>query len=108
MIKKSTSRIVLIYGIIIAGLGYLGYYQSQSKASLWAGLGSGTILILSSLLMFANRSIGIYIGLATTLLLSGIFGYRYAATQGNLPALLSILSGAMLIYLLIQIGHWKK
>ena len=106
--KKSTSWAVLIYGVVIAALGYLGYYQSQSKASLWSGLGSGLVLVLSSLAMFSCRKLGMYAALLMTLLLTAIFCYRYAITHGTLPAVLSIISGGMLIYLLAQIGKWKK
>lgn len=106
--KKSTSWTVLFYGLAIAALGYLGYHQSQSKASLWSGLGSGSLLILSSLAMFFHRKGGVYAALTVTLLLTIIFCYRYTLTHGALPAVLSIISGGMLIYLLVQIGKWRK
>ncbi len=108
MIKQSTAWTVLIYGLVIMGLGYLGYYQSHSKASLGAGLGSGAFLILSSLILFKKNRAGLWLSLGTTVLLSAIFCYRYAVTQGTLPGILALISGAMLIYLLTQSGRWKK
>lgn len=108
MMKKSTGWAVLIYGVVVMGLGYLGYHLSQSKASLGAGLGSGVALILSSLAIFFQKRSGIYASLALTALLMAIFCYRYKATGGALPAVLAGISGGMLIYLLVQIGKWKK
>ena len=108
MIKKSMQRAVLIYGVVIAILGYIGYHESQSKASLWSGLGSGLILVLSSLVMPSRRNLGIYTSLAVTTLLTIIFCYRYGITQGTLPAILAIISGGMLVYLSVQTVKWRK
>jgi uncharacterized membrane protein (UPF0136 family) len=103
-LKKSTRWIVLIYGLLILGLGVLGYYQSHSKASLLSGLGSGSLLILCS--FFQKK--GLYMSLILTTLLAAIFCYRYAATQGHIPAFLATISGGMLIYLLVQTASWRK
>jgi uncharacterized membrane protein (UPF0136 family) len=108
LIKKSTGWVLLVYGLVIIGLGYLGYHQSQSMASLKAGMGSGILLIISSFFVFFKYRAGNYMGLIITFLLTAIFCYRYAVSQGSLPAVLAVMSGGMLIYLLVQVGKWKK
>ena len=106
--KKSTIWAVLIYGIVIGVLGYIGYHHSQSKASLFSGLGSATFLVLSSLMMLFRRNSGLYLSLGATLFLTVTFCYRYSITHGMIPAILAVLSGGMLLYLLVQMGRWKK
>lgn len=108
MLKKSTSWVVLIYGLLIAGLGYLGYYQKGSMISLYTGGGAGAILILSSFLMFASLRFGSYIALTATVLLTALFSVRYSMTQNSLVASLAVLSAMMLIYLLAQTTKWKR
>ena len=108
MIKKSTSWTIFIYGAIIIGLGYLGYHQSQSKASLISGGISGTFLLISSLLMFSQKKIGSYMSLIVTALLTGVFSYRYALTKATIPAILAVISAGVLIFLFTQLGRWKK
>lgn len=87
--------------------GYVGYLEAESLVSLWAGLASGGILVLSALGMFAQQSLGIYVSLAMTFLLTAMFSYRYAVTAKNVPAMLAIFSGGMLLFLLARFGKWK-
>lgn len=108
MLKKSTSWSVLIYGLILVGLGFYGYIQSASKVSLYAGAGFGGLLILSSIAMFANQKWGGLIALALTLSLTAIFAYRYSITTKAIPAILAVLSGFMLLFLLSQATSWKE
>jgi uncharacterized membrane protein (UPF0136 family) len=108
MLKKSTSWCVLIYGLILIGLGYWGYHKGGSITSFYAGGGFGALLVLSSLFMFAQKRFGAYSALTLTLLLTGLFGIRYSITHKNVPAILAVLSGAMLLFLMAQTARWKK
>lgn len=107
MIKKSTSWCVLIYGIVLILLGFWGY-QEGSQVSLYAGAGFGALLIISSLLMFAGWKVGSYIALAITLALTVVFAIRYSATGKSVPAIMAVLSGAMLLFLLAKLARWRK
>ncbi len=97
-----------IYGLLLIGLGYLGYYQGHSKISLYMGAGFGGLLILSSLAMFAHRKWGCYSALALTTILTITFALRYSSTGKMIPAVLSVLSGGMLLFLLALTAKWKK
>ncbi len=108
MLNKTTIWCILIYGLIILGLGCLGYVEAGSKASLWSGLGFGLLLILSALSMFSGRTIGAYVSLGATILLTVVFAYRYSASGKGLPAILAILSAGMLLFLLIRFAKWKS
>ena len=108
MLKKSTSWSVLIYGLLLIGLGYFGYSEAGSKISFYMGGGIGGLLMLSSLLMFARYKIGAYGAVILTLILTATFGIRYSLTHKGLPAVLAVLSGGMLLFLLAKTAKWKK
>lgn len=86
----------------------MGYHFGGSKASLMMGGGFGVLLILCSLAMFAKNKLGAYIAAILTLFLTGTFAYRYTITEKPVPAILAVLSGGMLLFLLAQIAKWKK
>lgn len=107
MFKKTTCWIVLLYGVILAVLGYVGYHNAGSKPSLIMGLGFGTLMILSAILLFAKNRIGIYSSILITLLLTATFAIRYNASAKTIPAVLAVLSAGMLIFLLMQNVKWR-
>lgn len=107
MFSKSTISLVLCYGIVILSLGCYGYYMTGSLASLLSGGISGGLLILSALSMFAGQSLGAYTALVVTIFLTGLFSYRYALTGKGIPAILAVLSAAILLFLLAKFGKWK-
>lgn len=108
MFKKATCWTVLIYGFIILGLGLYGYFEKASHASLYAGTGLGILLVLSAALMFNHVLFGAYAALALTVALTATFGIRYSLTHKGVPAILAVLSGGMLFFLLTQSVKWRK
>ena len=108
MFKKTTCWIVLFYGIILAILGYVGYHNAGSKPSLILGAGFGILMMGSAGLLFAKNQLGIYSSVVITLLLTITFSIRYISSEKMLPAILAVLSGGMLVFLLLQSGRWKK
>ena len=108
MVKKSTQIAVLTYGILLVALGILGYVKAGSAMSLYAGSGSGVLLVLCALLLHYQIRFASYATVALTLLLTGMFAYRYTATSKTLPALLAVLSGGMLLYLLAALTKWRR
>jgi len=108
MLTKTPTWFILIFGIVIIVLGYIGYRDSGSAASLWAGLILGGLLVLSGLGMMAGQKAGAYVALGATILLTGVFAYRYAVTGKGMPALLAVLSAGMLLFLLSRYGKWKS
>lgn len=108
MLKKSTSWSVLIYGLLLIGLGYWGYHLKGSMISLYLGLGFGAVLLLSSLLMFLEVKFGAYVAVIVTMILTVTFGVRYSLTHKGVPAIMAVLSGGMLLFLLAKTAKWKK
>ncbi len=108
MLKKSTCWAVLIYGLVLVGLGSLGYYLTESLISLYAGVASGGLLIVCSSLMFANYKTGSYLALAIALALTAMFSIRYSMTGKGFPATMAVISAGMLLFLLAQMAHWRR
>lgn len=106
--NKTTIWFILIYGIVIVVLGYIGYRESNSIPSLWAGLILGGLITLSGIGLLAGQKVGGYVALTATLLLTAVFAYRYAITGKGMPAILAVLSAGMLLFLLTQFGKWKS
>ncbi len=108
MLDKVTKWSVLAYAIVLMALGLIGYLMANSLPSLIMGSGIGFLLLLCAILMFLGKRIGLILATILTLLLAGFFAFRYSLTKALFPALLSVLSGAMLIFLLFHLARWKK
>ncbi len=108
MIKKTTTWPVMIYGLLIIGSGCMGYYQGGSQISMYAGVGFGVLLVISSILMFCGYRFSSYAALILTLGLTATFAIRYSITGKGLMATFAVLSGGMLLYLLGRTIHWKR
>lgn len=108
MIKATTTWTVLVFGLLIIGLGVLGYIQSGSMISLYSGGGFGILLVLSSFFMFYKMRFGAYAALVLTLALTAVFAIRYSMTGKGLPAIMAVVSGGMLLFLLARTVHWRR
>ncbi|MBU6382907.1 MAG: hypothetical protein KGQ49_01660 [Verrucomicrobia bacterium] len=93
--------VVFIYGLLIFGLGWIGYFKGGSLVSLVMGVVFGALLIVSALLLFSGRRVGFYSAFILTILLTATFTIRYLSTHKELPAILAVLSAATFLYLLI-------
>ncbi len=98
---------MLVYGLAMFILGLVGHWKGGSIISLIAGVGFGVLLLISSLLMFRHKSAGMYASTIFTFLLTAVFGVRYTITHKPIPAILAVLSGGMLLFLLAQLPKWK-
>ncbi len=66
----------LVFGIIIALGGLIGYLAARSKPSLISGGVLGALVIMGSVLLFSNVSAGLPIAVAATLAIAVFFGYK--------------------------------
>jgi uncharacterized membrane protein (UPF0136 family) len=108
MVNALIRWLVFCYAVLIIILGVVGYYRTESLPSLIAGVGSGVLLLVCVLIMFMGKKAGAYAALILNVILTGLFAYRYTVTEKLLPATLAVLSGAMLVFLLLQLTNWKK
>jgi uncharacterized membrane protein (UPF0136 family) len=95
--------LVLVYGILIAVGGVMGYVKASSMASLVSGLISGLALVGSAVAMMKGAySAGWWISLIVALLLLGRFGSvalkkGFQFMPGGLVIILSVIVIAVLL-----------
>lgn len=106
--RKSTAWVTLIYGIFLIGLGLIGYVEANSVASLRMGSVFGILVIVTSVAMFKEKIWGLYGALIFTFLLTATFAFRYSHNGRPVPALMTVVSGAILLFLLTRAGKWRR
>jgi uncharacterized membrane protein (UPF0136 family) len=94
--------LVLIYGILVAVGGVMGYVKAQSMASLLAGGISGIALVGAAVAMMKGAySAGWWVSLIVALLLLGRFAYAaregFKMMPGGMVIILSIIVIAALL-----------
>lgn len=88
--------IILIYALLVAVGGIVGYLQAKSKVSLILGLASGLILSIAWWLYRQTPATGMGIATIVAIALLGVFIMRYLKTKSFMPAgLMSVLSGVV-------------
>jgi uncharacterized membrane protein (UPF0136 family) len=105
---KKAGWVTLIYGLFLISMGLLAYFQSHSMVSLRASLLLGVLIIASAIATLMQKIWGLYGALIFTILLTMIFAWRYSAAGSGITALLAVVSGAMLLFLLTCTAKWKS
>lgn len=98
-----TPWLVLVYGILVAAGGVMGYVKAGSMASLLAGGGAGLILAAAAAMMMKGAyQAGWWIALVAALLLLGRFGSA-ALSKGfkMMPGGMVIILSVAVIFLLL-------
>jgi uncharacterized membrane protein (UPF0136 family) len=85
---------LVVYAVLLAVGGIIGYTKAASRPSLIAGLASALAAIVALGLTFQNTSLGMGLGAAVAALLCLFFGYRFAVkTRKFMPAgMLAVVS----------------
>jgi uncharacterized membrane protein (UPF0136 family) len=91
----------VIYGILAAAGGVLGYLKARSQMSLISGLVSGLLLIGSGVAHQQGASWGQRIAIGITVALLLVFGMRFYKTGKFMPAGLMVLAGLLTLVGLI-------
>jgi uncharacterized membrane protein (UPF0136 family) len=94
---------ILIYGLLVAVGGVMGYVRTGSMASLIAGVGAGLVLVGSAAMMMKGAyQAGWWTALIVALLLLGRFGSvalskGFKLMPGGMMIILSVLAIAFLL-----------
>ncbi len=97
-----TAWIILLYGVLVAAGGVMGYVKANSRASLIAGGISGVLLIVSSVAMMRGAySFGWWLALVVAILLLARFAMAslggFKMMPGGLMIILSVLAIVVLL-----------
>jgi uncharacterized membrane protein (UPF0136 family) len=96
------SWVVLIFAVLIAVGGVMGYVKAGSTASLIAGLVSGILLLGSALAMMRGAfQLGWWIALLVTILILVRFGMAAMKEFKMMPGGLVIIMGLIVLAVLI-------
>ena len=106
--QKNTAWVALLYGIFLIVLGYIGYVQANSIASLRMGSVCGILIIIPAIAMFKKKIWGLYGALVFTFLITAGFALRYSKVGKPVPAVMAVVSGGVLLFLLTKVGKWRK
>lgn len=84
---------VVAYGILAILGGIMGYFKSQSQASLISGIISGSLLLVSGGLQLGGQEWGKVLGIAIASSLILVFIVRLIKTRKFMPAGVMIIAG---------------
>lgn len=95
------SGLILVYGLLVAIGGIIGYLKARSNVSLMSGLGSSVVLAIAAYATLQNRGVGLSLAAIIAVVLSIVFGIRWSKTRALMPAgVMAILSTFVAIVLL--------
>lgn len=84
---------ILLYAILVALGGILGYVKARSQPSLISGLVSGLLLAIAWYISLQTPGVGLAIATLIAFGLLGVFAVRFQRTRKWMPAgLMAILS----------------
>lgn len=99
---ETMALLLLIYGIVIAAGGVMGYVSAKSAASLVSGGIAGVIVVSGALLAARGNQLGYVVDLAAAIALVIFFAYRLVTTGKMVPAVPSLVLslGAIVVAIL--------
>ncbi len=92
----------ILFGVLAATGGIIGYVRAGSKASIIAGVLSGVLLCIVAFLLRSHSSYALVGGLIVSVLLASRFVPAFITKGGFMPAgLMSILSVVAIVLTLL-------
>ncbi|XHX79092.1 MAG: TMEM14 family protein [Stenomitos frigidus ULC029] len=90
--------LILVYALLVAIGGVIGYVKAKSQQSLLSGLGSGVALAIAWYISLQNPTAGLALAAVIALALLVVFALRFRATGKFMPGgLLAVLSLIMTV-----------
>jgi uncharacterized membrane protein (UPF0136 family) len=96
---------ILLYALLVAGGGVMGYLKVHSKMSLISGLVSGGLLIVAFAVSLSNLASGLMASCGIAIALTVVFALRFQKTQKFMPA--GLLAGVSAIAAVLYFLAWR-
>jgi uncharacterized membrane protein (UPF0136 family) len=101
--------LILVYGLLVAIGGGVGYLKAKSKVSLLSGLGSGAVLAIAAYLTLGQPLTGLPVATLVAVFLLITFTVRWLKTRALTPAgmMAGLSLGAAIAFLVgwLQVGR---
>ncbi|NIV93163.1 hypothetical protein GWN42_10260 [candidate division KSB1 bacterium] len=95
--------VVLVYGILVAIGGVMGYAKAKSRPSLIMGSVFGLLILVSSWLLFGGNKMGWNLAFILSVFLTLFFAYRFKVSRKFMPAgLMVVLSLITVVVLFLK------
>lgn len=104
----------MLFGLLTAVGGVIGYVTADSIESLIAGLAAGLALLFTGFTMQKGSRTALYIALVISLILLGQFGRKFFFVDNTpfmpagLMSILSIISLILIVLMLVQPQERKR
>jgi uncharacterized membrane protein (UPF0136 family) len=98
---------LLLYAIIIAAGGIMGYVAAQSMVSLVNGLVAAVILLIGLAVSFKNPTAGFGLSAVVALALGVFFAYRFFTTGKWMPGGVTMILSAV-AFVLMALAALRK
>lgn len=90
-----TQTYYLVFGLLTAFGGWMGYRKAGSAPSLYAGLACGALLCAASFVLGSNLNTGLIMGLVASIAMLGFFGPKLLQGALKPHVILSALLAAV-------------
>lgn len=94
---KVKAYLFAVYALLLAMGGFIGWLKASSMMSLYAGVGSGALLLISSHFIYRSSKLAFIFSLWVTIMLTSFFSLRFAKTGNFMPGGLMALLGLLLL-----------
>ncbi len=85
--------LILVYGLLVAIGGIVGYLKAKSNISLISGIASGAVLAFAAYTAMTNPLTGLPLAAAVAVFLLVTFAIRWFKTRAIMPAgMMTVLS----------------
>lgn len=98
---------VIVYGIMVAGGGIMGFVQAGSPMSAITGGIAGLLLMGAGFISKSNPRAGFAAAAVLAVALIAFFFYRYSTTHKPMPAF-GVIGLSALMLILLVVGHFMK
>jgi uncharacterized membrane protein (UPF0136 family) len=92
---------LLLYAVVIAAGGIMGYVSAQSMVSLVNGLIAAVLLLVGLAISFKNPAAGFGLSATVALALGIFFAYRFFTTGKWMPGGIAMIPSAIAFVLML-------
>ena len=104
MTPQFAQIVLLIYGILVAAGGIMGFAKAGSVPSLAAGVGFGVLAVVGAAVSkYGAQRPGLILGALAALVVMGAMGSRFAKSRTFMPAGLTLILSLVTLVIVVAV-----